>query len=198
MPQFRTEGSSLSTQKISPPCSASFWRRGAAWGYDVGLFAPMFVLAYLLLPWMLALVATLGLMVMYFVYHAWMEWRFGTTVGKYLVGIGVEKSTGEALLLHDVVARLAGCVLSWATCNVGHALGVWRKDKKMLHDLLTATTVVHKDMVFDHAPYLTASHHRLLTGLSLFFQSLFLVALTWWCVRLVFNVVSQMGMYEQF
>lgn len=110
----------------------------------------------------------------YAAWHVAFEAIQGTTPGKWLVGLRVSPGRPGAptqdqagLGWKVALIRFAAAALSWATLNVGHALGWWRKDRAMLHDLLSQTQVVVDHDVVLASWILSPSHHRAACGLAL-------------------------------
>lgn len=64
------------------------------------------------------------------------------TWGKRLVGLRVENEDGQDLTWKQAALRFASGAASWGSLNVGHAMGGFRPDRRMLHDLLSRTVVV--------------------------------------------------------
>ncbi len=68
------------------------------------------------------------------------------TWGKRLVGLRVETVEGRDLTWQQALARFAAGTLSWGTLNIGHAMGRFRDDRRMLHDLASNTRVTQEPM----------------------------------------------------
>jgi uncharacterized RDD family membrane protein YckC len=83
-----------------------------------------------------------GLSVAYFVLLTYFT---GSTLGKKLMGIQVEKADGSALGLVDVLYReTVGRFLSGIVC-LGYLMALVDRDKRAFHDWLCATRVVYSD-----------------------------------------------------
>jgi uncharacterized RDD family membrane protein YckC len=90
----------------------------------------------------------------YVAYVITCEALWGTTPGKWLVGLyvapgrpGSPVPPQQGLGWAQASTRFAAASLSWLTMNVGHALGHWRSDHAMLHDLVSRTQVVRASVV---------------------------------------------------
>ena len=136
-----------------PTGGAHFYWRAAAWALDLVPFEILFVLLLWLFPapplhslssivpivfhvmWL-----ALFCMVPYCLYHVYWEHEYQTTPGKWLLGLSVEYTTLPSW--SQAAMRLLACCLSWTMLNVGHAMMMWRTDRKSLHDLITSTRVV--------------------------------------------------------
>lgn len=68
------------------------------------------------------------------------------TWGKRLVGLRVENEDGSDLTWKQAARRFAMGAASWGSLNVGHAMGGFRADRRMLHDLLSRTVVVKEPL----------------------------------------------------
>ena len=150
---------------------ATFWDRAAAWGYDCLGFQALYMIASKMAPegflasFFLFLVFFAG----YIAYNVFFESRFGATLGKFAVGIGVEAASSERanpeggdavnksvkkspsrqnlnLSVSKSLERQLCAGLSWLTLNVGHLIALHRKDKKMLHDIVSGTRVIKKEI----------------------------------------------------
>lgn len=68
------------------------------------------------------------------------------TLGKQLLKLRVENmNSTEDLTLKQATLRILSGSLSWITLNLGHGFAWWRKDRRMLHDVLTSTTVIQDE-----------------------------------------------------
>lgn len=122
------------------------------------------LLQYLLVLLHLFLVSWIG----YALWNVVFEALWGTTPGKWLVGLRVVSTPNpqscpaqEGLTWATSALRFFAAGVSWATLNVGHAMGRWRADKAMLHDLLSKTRVVVDPAV--HLPILGRSRAEIQT-----------------------------------
>lgn len=77
------------------------------------------------------------------------------TWGKRWMGLETVNMDGDDLLYHQAALRFFAGFLSWLTLNLGHSLCVFRKDHRMLHDLIAGAQVVFDGM---------EDHKRLLRG----------------------------------
>ena len=135
----------------SPP--GGFWRRECAYVLDLIPFQVVghVIMAPLALDPLNISPLTVGLLFVWSIlglvawaaYHIESEARWGTTPGKYLVGLRVENSSAQSLSRREAIIRFCSAGLSWLTLNVGHALAAFRSDKAMLHDMVSSTRVVH-------------------------------------------------------
>lgn len=108
-------------------------------------------------------------------YHTVCETFFGTTLGKHLLGLRVDlgapidfdknlssqlKNIWRRWRLAN--ARFAASIFSWISLNVGHLLALKRADKKMLHDLMSNTSVIHdpNHAFFNWLPLSSIAHAR--------------------------------------
>jgi uncharacterized RDD family membrane protein YckC len=67
----------------------------------------------------------------------------GRTVGKALLGLMVVEAGGEPLRARDALVRTLVFPLSFLLFGVGFLLGLIRRDRRELHDLLAGTAVVY-------------------------------------------------------
>lgn len=138
---------------------ASFWEREAAWGLEFIPVQIFIVLSGTFLPWVWGFLASIFLLISYIVLNAWMESRYGGNIGKYILGLRVETTEGKFLSFSQALFRQTACGVSWLTMNIGHMMCYARSDKKSLHDLLTQTHVIKKDIDIPALPYIFP-HHR--------------------------------------
>jgi uncharacterized RDD family membrane protein YckC len=78
-----------------------------------------------------------------FVYLAAQLAATGRTVGKALLGLMVVEAGGEPLRARDAMVRTLVFPLSFLLLGVGFLLGLFRRDRRELHDLLAGTAVVY-------------------------------------------------------
>lgn len=66
--------------------------------------------------------------------------------GKRLLHLRVESlNDDEDLTPKQAAIRVVSGVLSWASLNLGHGFAWWRKDRRMLHDLIAKATVIEDE-----------------------------------------------------
>lgn len=85
------------------------------------------------------------------------------TWGKRWMGLEAVNMDGDDLSYPQAALRFLAGSLSWLTLNLGHSLCVFRKDHRMLHDLIAGTQVVFDGM---------EDHKRILRGVLAIFISL--------------------------
>lgn len=68
------------------------------------------------------------------------------TWGKRWLGLEVVDLQGRRIEHSQAALRFAAGGLSWLTLNAGHAIGAFRKDRRMLHDLVARTQVIMDGM----------------------------------------------------
>jgi uncharacterized RDD family membrane protein YckC len=78
-----------------------------------------------------------------FVYVAAQLAATGRTVGKALLGLIVVEAGGEPLRARDALVRTLVFPLSFLLFGVGFLLGLVRRDRRELHDLIAGTAVVY-------------------------------------------------------
>ncbi|HKE72181.1 MAG TPA: RDD family protein [Acidimicrobiales bacterium] len=78
-----------------------------------------------------------------FVYHAAQLAATGRTVGKALLGLLVVEAGGGPLRARAAVVRTLVFPLSFLLFGVGFLIGLFRRDRRELHDLLAGTAVVY-------------------------------------------------------
>ena len=159
---------------------ATFWDRAAAWGYDCLGFQILYFAVSKAMPdsFLVSFFLFIFFFASYIFYNVFFESRFGATLGKFAVGIGVEDLFGQDLSMLKSTERQLTAGLSWVTLNVGHVIALHRKDKKMLHDLVSGTKVVKKEIDIPHLPYLSPSDNQKLKFASFALQGLlFLITL---------------------
>jgi uncharacterized RDD family membrane protein YckC len=78
-----------------------------------------------------------------FVYVAAQLAATGRTVGKALLGLMVVEAGGESLRVRDALVRTLVFPLSFLLFGVGFLLGLIRRDRRELHDLIAGTAVVY-------------------------------------------------------
>lgn len=104
----------------------------------------------------------------YALWNIGFEALYSTTPGKYLVGLRVvATSTPQSSPVQSPLGwksaffRFLCASFSWLTFNIGHAMGHWRADKSMLHDILCRYRVVEDPQVsLPSLPQLPRTAHR--------------------------------------
>jgi len=172
--------------------TATFWDRAAAWGYDFFSFQLAYTLVSFTLPdnFFVSFVFFLVFLGLYFFYNAHFESKYGTTLGKFAVGIAVVDGNNKELSFAKSLERQLVACLSWATLNIGHVMGLYRSDKKMLHDMLSGTKVVKKEVDISFMPYLSPAQNQKLKILSFAMQALVVLTTTY------FATVKMMHMMD--
>ena len=90
------------------------------------------------LTWALAIAALAASV--YFIAFEASRWQ--ATPGKRWLGLRVVAIDGRAIDARKAAARFFAGGLSWLTLNLGHALALFRKDGRALHDLIAGTAVI--------------------------------------------------------
>lgn len=161
---------------MTPPTQpASFWEREAAWGLEFIPVQIVIVASGMLLPWVWGFLVSVLLLGSYIVLNAWMESRYGGNIGKYILGLRVETTEGNLLSFNQALFRQTACGVSWLTMNIGHMMCWARSDQKSLHDLLTQTHVVKKDIDIPSLPYIFPENRKKWMVFSFALQVLFTV-----------------------
>ena len=103
----------------------------------------------------------------YVVWHVAFEACQGTTPGKWAVGLRVAPFTPgtptfdqSGLGWRLTAFRFAASWLSWLTLNIGHAIAWRRRDRAMLHDLVSKTQVIEDPEVVLCGWILSPPYHR--------------------------------------
>ena len=78
-----------------------------------------------------------------FLYFAGLTAVAGRTVGKALLGVYVVRSDGADITPGGACLRTAAFPLSFLLLGAGFVLGLVRRDRRQLHDLIAATAVVY-------------------------------------------------------
>jgi uncharacterized RDD family membrane protein YckC len=78
-----------------------------------------------------------------FVYFAVPTAVAGRTVGKAILGLFVVRADGSNVDLAGAALRTAAFPLSFLVLGIGFLLGLVRRDRRMLHDLVARTCVVY-------------------------------------------------------
>lgn len=74
------------------------------------------------------------------------------TPGKRIMGLQVEDMQGRAPTSMQASLRFLAGGLSWASMNIGHAMVVFRADRRALHDLASGLRVVEIPLPDGHPP----------------------------------------------
>ena len=90
------------------------------------------------LTWALVIAALLASG--YFIGFEASPWQ--ATPGKRVFGLRVLAMDGRALSLPRAALRYFAGSLSWLSLNLGHALALFRRDGRALHDLIAGTAVI--------------------------------------------------------
>lgn len=89
---------------------------------------------------------TLIFLLTYYLYFFVMTYVFSQTLGKMIIGIKVEKNTGEKLSLTDTFFReIVGRFLNVALLTFPFLLVAFTRKKKGLHDYIADSVVVKED-----------------------------------------------------
>ncbi len=78
-----------------------------------------------------------------FLYFAGLTASGGRTIGKAVLGVFVVQQDGTAVTTSGAVRRTVAFPLSFLLFGAGFLLGVLRRDRRQLHDLLGGTAVVY-------------------------------------------------------
>jgi uncharacterized RDD family membrane protein YckC len=90
------------------------------------------------LTWTLVLASLLA--AVYFIAFEASPWQ--ATPGKRWLGLRVIAVAGGPVGVSRAAARFFAGSLSWLSLNLGHALAMFRRDGRALHDLIAGTAVV--------------------------------------------------------
>jgi uncharacterized RDD family membrane protein YckC len=93
------------------------------------------------LTWALAWASLLASV--YFIAFEASRWQ--ATPGKRLLGLRVVKIDGRAMSVARAAARFFAGSLSWLSLNLGHAMALFRRDGRALHDLIAGTAVIDRN-----------------------------------------------------
>lgn len=89
-------------------------------------------------------IASILQMVLFLITYVWMWHRSGQTPGKKLSRIRVvDASTLQNAPYWKLILRFIGYFLSFITL-IGFFIGLFRKDKRALHDLISGTAVIRE------------------------------------------------------
>ena len=77
-------------------------------------------------------------------YYVGMNWRFGATLGKMVIGAKIVNLDGSPIDFTRALWRYSGEILSWFTLGIGYLMIGLRDDKRGLHDLLAKTRVIYR------------------------------------------------------
>jgi uncharacterized RDD family membrane protein YckC len=87
-------------------------------------------------------IASVTQIALFFITYVWLWHRDGQTPGKKLARTRVvDASTLQTAPYWKLSLRFIGYFLSFITV-IGFFIGVWRKDKRSLHDLISGTAVI--------------------------------------------------------
>jgi uncharacterized RDD family membrane protein YckC len=90
----------------------------------------------------------------FFSYFTIAHWYFGRTFGKWCLSLRVLGVDGHDLSFGRSLGRTAGYVVSGQLLlGLGYAFAYFRRDRRALHDLIAATTVLHES---ERAPAVAA------------------------------------------
>lgn len=92
------------------------------------------------IAWALAIAAVVASV--YFIGFEASRWQ--ATPGKRAFGLRVLAMDGSSLSLARAAGRHFAGSLSWLTLNIGHALALFRRDGRALHDLIAGTVVIRR------------------------------------------------------
>lgn len=140
---------------------ASVFQRGAALAVDILILVPLgflSVMLYLLqgiiisntfgmnvLSYILSVIIGLVCLSIPFIYHIFLVWKFGVSIGKKLFQIQVVNTNYQQLTLMQAFMReTIGKLVSGLVFGLGFWWAIWDKDKQTWHDKLAKTYVVTK------------------------------------------------------
>ncbi|MFB7142022.1 RDD family protein [Gottfriedia sp. NPDC056225] len=127
---------------------AGFWIRLWAFLIDWAIISIVIWIAKLVIENILGLTFTSSLWpyyVSFFIYRLVLPiTSLRGTVGKFMMGLVIQKSDGENLSTIDSVGRILAQELSTITFGIGYLMIAFTRKKKGLHDKLANTFVVYK------------------------------------------------------
>lgn len=143
------------TPASTPVRYAGFWIRGAAWLIDLVLLIGTNWLIELALGLYAkdsgALWLQITIVVLYvgadFAYFTLGHWKYGKTVGKWVVRVHVESASYEGYPIGRItylqaVARWFASIASEVLFGCGYFMAMMHPKKRTLHDLVARTVVV--------------------------------------------------------
>lgn len=161
---------------------ASIWKRFWAFVIDVIVFAVLFwALAQLIDNFTVSLL----LLVLIWLYYALMEsspWQ--ASLGKRIMGLKVVDKRGRRLTFGKATKRLLSRLITNFTFYFGFFSAAFDKQNKTLHDRLSKSLVVEKDVPFDPKHYSEEDEPVLtmVTVVSVLLALVFVLLLVWWVV----------------
>lgn len=161
---------------------ASIWKRFWAFVIDVLVFALLFwALAQLIDNFTVSLL----LLILIWLYYALLEsspWQ--ASLGKRLLGLKVVDKRGRRLSFGKATKRLLSRLVTNFTFYFGFFSAAFDKQNKTLHDRLSKSMVVEKDLPFDPDHY-SEEDEPILTMVmvvSVLLALVFVSLLVWWVV----------------
>ncbi|MBQ7908552.1 MAG: RDD family protein [Elusimicrobiaceae bacterium] len=161
---------------------ASVWKRFWAFVIDVIVFAILFwALAQLIDNFTLSLL----LLVIIWLYYALLEsspWQ--ASLGKRLLGLKVVDKRGRRLSFGKATKRLLSRLITNFTFYFGFFSAAFDKQNKTLHDRMSKSLVVEKDIPFDpdHFQEEDEPVFTFVTVVSVLLALIFVSLLVWWVV----------------
>lgn len=73
-----------------------------------------------------------------------LQWYFGGSLGKLMVGLKVVNADGGELTLGRAVLRYACGIINTLTLGIGLLMPLWSERRQALHDLISGTIVVKR------------------------------------------------------
>ena len=114
-----------------------------AWGFE--LLLDGFVLPADLNPWIAQVIGALLYIGLAAPYLIWGQYRYGTTLGKWPLGIYVvNASDGTPITARQSALRFFGYLVSYLPMGCGFLMAAYQPRKRALHDLIAGTVSVIK------------------------------------------------------
>ena len=160
----------------------SVWKRFWAFMIDLAVFAILFVvLAQILDEFTVSLV----LLIIIWLYYALLEsspWQ--ASVGKRIMGLKVVDKRGRRLTFGKATKRLLSRLVTNFTFYFGFFTAAFDKHKETLHDKMSKSVVIKKDIEFNPEDYQESDSHdlTLVTMASVLLAVVFVAVLLRWVV----------------
>ena len=80
-----------------------------------------------------------------FPYYVWGHFRYGTTLGKRLVGVFVVRTDSlEPITLKQSIGRFCAYAVSYLPVGCGYLMAAFHPQKRALHDLIAGTVCIKR------------------------------------------------------
>ncbi len=106
----------------------------------------------------IAIVSTLCIYLVPFIYEIGFIGKYGTTLGKRLMNLKVVRPDGKPVSYLQSAGRSLGKIPSWMLLYVGFLMPFWDSERRALHDHMAGTRVVKRSSL-EAGKHSNAEHH---------------------------------------